>query len=72
MNLTKESHNFLLRPIDSDWLEQQVIHSVEVDLCDRRISARRERIDERLKRLLRNDDLIDYELCHDEYNKVDG
>jgi hypothetical protein len=71
MNLTKESHNFLLRPIDSDWLEQNVIQYLEVDLRDGRISARRKRIDECLKRLLRNDDLIDYELCHDECKKTD-
>ena len=72
MNLTKEFHNFLLRTIDSDWLEQEVIQYLEVDLGDRRISAWRERIDERLKRLLRNDDLIDYELCHDECKKSDS
>jgi len=72
MKLIKEFHNFLLRPIDSDWLEQEVIQYLEVDLRDRRISARRERINECLKRVLRNDDLIDYELCHDGCKKTDS
>jgi hypothetical protein len=70
MNLTKEPHNFLLRAIDTDRLEQEIIESLEVDLRDGRISAWRERIDERLKRLLRNDDLIDYEICRDECKKA--
>jgi hypothetical protein len=72
MNVTKESHDFLLRPVDPDWFEQEVIQYLEVDLRDRRVSARRERIDERLKRFLRNDNFIDYGLCHNECKKADA
>jgi hypothetical protein len=70
MNLTKKPHNFLLRPIDPDWLEKKVIESHEVDLRDRRTSAWRERIDERLKRLLRNNNPIDCESGQDECKKT--
>ena len=61
MNLTKEPHNFLFRSIDPDWLEQEVIQYLEVDLRDRRISVWGESVDERLKRLLSNDNLMDCE-----------
>jgi hypothetical protein len=61
MNLTKEPHNFLFRPIDPNRLEQKVIQYLEVDLRDRRISAWRQFVDERLKRLLGNNNLINYE-----------
>ena len=59
MDLTQEPHNFLFRPIDPDRLDQEAIQYLEVDLRDRRISARGESVDECLKRLLSNDNLID-------------
>jgi hypothetical protein len=70
MHLTEEPHDLLFRPIYPQRLKWAIVQLLEVDLCYRRISAWRERVDERLKRLLSNDDLINYEFH--EYVKTDS
>jgi hypothetical protein len=57
-HFTEKPHNLFSRAIDTDGLEQEMVQYLEIDPCDRRISAWGERVDECLERLLGNHDLI--------------
>ena len=57
-HFTEKPHNLFSRPIYTNGLEQTMVQDLEVDPCDRRISAWGERINECLERLLIDHDLI--------------
>ena len=56
--VTEKPHNLFFRTVDSERLENNVIQYFEVDLRDRRISTRGERVDKFLERFLCDNDLI--------------